>query len=201
MRRLMPTVTVAAALLMLGGVPPAGAATKAQLQAKLLSLSNFPAGWAIDNATSPGGKGSACLKALKIPRKHDVEVSADFFQGAITPVVAENIEGGPNVAAKYRSFTKALGSCRSIGTVGAMSYPAVGTESSAYAVTINDSGIDVGVDVVAFRAGSDVASVVYETLSTPDSSIVEAFVNEAVDKIEGKPTTTPTTLYSSEDSH
>jgi hypothetical protein len=30
---------------------------------------------------------------------------------------------------------------------------------------------------------------------------VEAFVNEAVDKIEGKPTTTPTTLYSSEDSH
>jgi hypothetical protein len=75
-----------------------------------------------------------------------------------------------------------------------MSFPTVGNRSSAYAITLQIQGITVGADVVVFQTGKVIGEVVYEDVGTPDSGRLQAFVAEAVNKVEGKPTTTPTTF-------
>ena len=56
-----------ASTLCLMAVLPAGATTKAQLRSKLLSLSDFPTGWTVDNSSSGGGGvvNGGCLAGVK----------------------------------------------------------------------------------------------------------------------------------------
>ena len=75
-----------------------------------------------------------------------------------------------------------------------MSFPTVGNRSSAYALSLQIQGITVGADVVVFQTGMVIGEVVHEDFGTPDAGPVQAFVTEAVNKVEGKPTTTPTTF-------
>jgi hypothetical protein len=75
-----------------------------------------------------------------------------------------------------------------------MSFPTVGSRSSAYAIDISIQEISAGADIVVFEAGPYVGALLYEDIGTPDPGQAEAFVMEAVAKIEGKPTVTPTTF-------
>ena len=65
---------------------PAGASpNRSQLEAKALSLSNFPTGWAIDNsAFSNPATGGGCLAAIKkkVP-SHDTKVRVAFANGQL----------------------------------------------------------------------------------------------------------------------
>jgi len=74
-----------------------------------------------------------------------------YEQGNTAPALQETIETGPGVAARYRAFTHTRASCKAIsfssdgqnysGTVGAMSFPKLGNESSAYSIVLTDQGI------------------------------------------------------------
>jgi hypothetical protein len=75
-----------------------------------------------------------------------------------------------------------------------MSFPTIGSQSAAYSVSISVQGVTAGLDIVAFKVGQYIGDVLYEDLGTPDLNQFKAFVTEAVNKIEGKPTTTPTTF-------
>jgi hypothetical protein len=75
-----------------------------------------------------------------------------------------------------------------------MSFPTVGNESSAYGVTMTVQGINAGADFVLFRLGAIAGLLEYADVGQPDPSQLQAFVIEAVNKIEGKPTVTPTTI-------
>jgi hypothetical protein len=202
MRRFVGTAVIAVALLMLGALP-AGAVSSAQLKAKALSLSNFPTGWSVDNSSSSGTSNISCLKGLQSSFKHEVKASVRSTDGNF-PALQETIETGPGVSARLTKFEAALGSCTGIsgtsggqtitGSVGAMSFPTVGNRSSAYAITLQIQGITVGADVVVFQTGKVIGEVVYEDVGTPDAGQRQAFVTEAVNKVEDKPTTTPTTF-------
>jgi hypothetical protein len=102
----------------------------------------LPAGWSIDNSNISGGAtSSGCLKNLKVTGKHDVKVTVAFQDGSEVPAFKEDVETGPSAKKTYRKFTTALASCKRInfsyqgqaynGTVGAMSYPKVGSKSTA----------------------------------------------------------------------
>jgi hypothetical protein len=189
----------AALLAAVMGTGPAEAATKAQLTAKALSISNFPTGWFVDNS-SGGATKSGCLKSLTSSFKHEVKAEVAYTDGNL-PALQETLEVGPGVSARYNRFVKVLNACKTLsysaggqavhGTIGEMSFPKVGTRSSAYAAMLTVQGVTAGVDIILFQVGSVLGDVVYEDFS-PDPDQVQAFVTEAIRKIEGKATTVPT---------
>jgi hypothetical protein len=182
---------------------PSAAVTKSQVKAKTLSLSDMPTGWSVDNSSSGGVTTSGCLHALKTSAKSVVRVSAAYDDGS-TPAVQEVLEVGRGASARYREFNKELSGCKSIsftsngqtisGTVGAMSFPEVGSRSTAFSITLTVQGINIGVDYVIFEVGQYAGAVGYEDIGQPDVTQVHEFVTEAINKIEGKPTTPPTTF-------
>ena len=185
-------------------VLPAGAATKTQLRSKLLSLSNLPTGWTVDNSSSGGGAATGgCLAGVKQAPKSETKVIAKFENGQLPDLQEELVTGHGSLAA-YNRLNRVLAGCKHFTessdgqtltfTVGAMSFPAVGTESSAYGVTMTVKGINAGVDFVLFRIGSIAGVIEYADIGQPNSSQLQAFVTEAVNKVEGKPTVTPTTF-------
>jgi hypothetical protein len=194
-----------ASTLCLTVVLPAGATTKAQLRSKLLSLSNFPTGWTVDNSSSGGGSvvNGGCLAGVKQAPKSETKVSAAFENGQL-PELQEELVTGHGASAAYNRLNRVLAGCKHFTassdgqtltlTVGAMSFPSVGSESSAYGVTMEIKGINAGADFVLFRIGSIGGLIEYANIGQPDPSQLQGFVAEAVNKIEGKPTVTPTTF-------
>jgi hypothetical protein len=110
----------------------------------------------------------------------------------------EDVETGRSAPGTYQRFTGTLNACKAIsfsdqgqhysGTVAVMSFPKVGKQSAAYSVVVPVQGVDIEVDVVAFEVKKYIGDVIYEDIGTPNLGQVEGFVNEAVNKIEGKPT-------------
>jgi hypothetical protein len=203
-RRVAGLTASLALLIAIAGAVPAGAVSKAQLRAKALSLSNFPIGWSVDSSTSGGAVSRpACLQGFTSSFPHEVKVTVAYTHGS-SPALQETLESGPGIDARYAAFKKELDGCKEIrltsggqtisGTVGAMSFPPVGSRSSAWAMTLTTQGVTVGVDLVLFQAGPIIGDVVYEDPSTPDTVELQVFVTEAVNKIEGKGTIPPRTI-------
>ncbi len=178
--------------------PPAGAANSAQLKAKALSLSDMPTGWSVDNGSSSGGVSHAggCLKVLtsfKKPPKGIAHANVRYEDGGVR-AVSESIGEGKAAAADYAKYLKVMNGCTTLSftTDGAMSLSTVGDASAAYAFAFTAKGVKLGLDLVLFKAGSVIGDLAYEDIGTPDAGTFQAFATDAVNRIEGKPTTTPT---------
>jgi hypothetical protein len=76
---------------------------------------------------------------------------------------------------------------KATGSIGAMSFPALGDSSSAYAINLTASGVSLGIDIVLFRVGAITGDVLYFDYS-PDPMAVQHYATAAVNKVEGKPT-------------
>jgi hypothetical protein len=188
---------------------PAGASSaQAQLRAKALTLSDMPSGWSVDNSSSGGlSNATGCLSKLQSqskPSKGIVQAKADYTDGN-APALEETLLAGSAAAKHYAALIKVLNSCKTVsfnasgtevtGSAGAMSFPTVGTASSAYAFTFSAKGITLGLDVIVFRVGSIAGDLAYFDLGSPDADTVQAFATAAVDKIQGKPVTVPTDAF------
>jgi hypothetical protein len=183
---------------------PAGGLTKGQLRSKLLSLSDLPAGWTVATASSGGGSAvsGGCLAGVKKAPKSEEKVTASFVNGQF-PQLNEALLTGRSATVAYNRLNRVLARCKHFtvssdgqtltATVGAMSLPTVGDESNAYGVTFSFEGISGGVDLVLFKVGSIAGVVEYIDTGQPDPNQLQEFVNESVNKVEGKPTITPTT--------
>jgi hypothetical protein len=207
MRRFILPVLAVSTLSLLVAVPASSAGiSKSEVQSKSLALSDMPTGWSVDHSTSgalsnPGGCLSA-LEALKKPAKGTVRAHVQYDDQEV-PAVQETLEAGKGAIARYDKYLKTLNGCTSVsfsdsgqtitGTVGAMSFPTVGNSSSAYAMNFTIEGESVGLDVVFFRVGQYDGDLEYVDYS-PDTSTMQAFAQEAAAKVEGKPTTPPTTF-------
>jgi hypothetical protein len=205
-RRIPLGLLIASALSLLVGLPAAaGGISKSEVQSKALSLSNMPTGWSVDNSAASGGlsSGSGCLSALaalKKPAKSVIKSEVYYTDGTL-PSLQETVEAGNGAADRYAKYLKTLNHCTTLsfsaggqkvtGTVGAMSFPPIGNSSRAYAINFDVEGQTIGLDVVFFRAGEYDGDLAYEDYS-PDTSTMQAFATEAVDKIEGKAVTPPT---------
>jgi hypothetical protein len=124
-----------------------------------------------------------------------------LFEDGNLPALEESLETGSALGARYAKLESALASCRRIsfssggqvfhGTVRAMSFPTFGDRSAAFALAFTDKDIKVGADVVLFKVGTIIGEVLYEEVGVPNTSQLRAFMTEAINKIEGKPTVTP----------
>ena len=132
-----------------------------------------------------------------------VKASASFAQGN-APILSEVLGAGPGSKSTYSTLNRVLSSCKAYTVtdngqsetvhVGAMSFPSVGQQSSAYALTLTVDGINLGGNIVLFKADGITGAVVYADIGTPDITQTEAFVTAAVDKVEGKPVTIPSSV-------
>jgi hypothetical protein len=195
------TAGIVAMALVVFAATPAPAITKAQLKAKALSLSNLPTGWSVDNSSNnSSGPTSGCLAGLK-RIGHGTKVTVSFENGQL-PVLEELLANGRGELAAYNQLNHILAGCKHFTstsngqsvtyTVGAMSFPSVGSHSSAYSVAFSVQGVNAGFDIVLFQFGSIVGAIAYGDIGQPDPASVQAYVTEAVNKLEGKPTVTPT---------
>ena len=182
---------------------PASGLTKAQLHSKLISLSNLPTGWSVDNSSSSSSVSSGCLASLKKPPGKGTKVTVSYANGQL-PQLDELLASGPREVAAYNELNHVLARCKHFTasndgqtetfTVGAMSFPQLGDQSAAYQITFSVQGVNAGFDVLLFRTGSIEGVVVYGDIGSPDSSQFQAFATEAINKVEGKPFAVPTTF-------
>jgi hypothetical protein len=195
-----PILLLTALSVLLASTAPAGAASKTEVKARVLSLSNMPAGWSIDHTSGSSGE-IACLNRIKAPHKGEVKATVSYRDGSF-PGFQEVVVASSQEDKSYTTIVKCLSACRNFhytaddglkitGTISAMSFPAVGTRSSAFALDITVQGVTAGADVVIFEAGRYEGAVIYENLGNPDPSQAQAFIKEAVAKVEGKPAVTP----------
>jgi hypothetical protein len=194
------SIALAALVVLLATATSASALTTKQLKSKALSLTNMPSGWSAHTSAGSAATNTRCLKLLKTPFPHEVKTTV-LFEDVNLPALEESLQSGSGIDARYRKLQKALTSCRSIsftasgqtfrGTAQAMSFPTFGDRSGAFALSFTDQGVKVGADVVLFKVGTIIGEVLYEELGTPDTTQLQAFMTEAVNKIEGKPTVTP----------
>ena len=201
MRRFVGTTVLAVALLMFSGLP-AGAASSAQLKAKALSISNFPTGWSV--VSSPPTPGVTCVSPI-FRGSGLTTAKVSFAVGGNVPRLEEEIATGKSAHKSFTSAVSRLNACTSVSatnqqgqhivaSIGQLSFPMSGRRSAAYAETFSVQGVNASQDIVIIDTGSDIVGVSLGDVGTVDTGLLQGFVTEAVNKVEGKPTTTPTTF-------
>jgi len=200
-------LAVALAALMLGSALLSAGATTTQsaLSAKTLAVGDMPSGWSVDDAGGGGVSGATgCFKALQQaaakPRSKELARASVSYQQQDIPALSETLISGSGADARYARYLGIMAGCKQVslqasgititGNVSALSLPAVGDSSHAFAIALSAKGITVGIDLVLFRVGSIDGQLTYLDFS-PDPSTFQAFATEAVNKIEGKPFKAP----------
>jgi pimeloyl-ACP methyl ester carboxylesterase len=187
-----PAILAAAALLTTGCGGPGGSDTA---QSRLLSAADLPAGWSATPVSQKAVQTSAsCLSGLSANHQGYTFTSAAFVQGTSIPSLGEVLAAGPQAQRQWQSLGSALARCRTatitVGgvtapvTIRPMSFPRVGSGSTAYAWTFTVSGIPVGDDLILFRAGSYEGYLTYADVGSPSPVTVQAFADAAVAKAE-----------------
>jgi hypothetical protein len=85
---------------------------------------------------------------------------------------------------RCRTATITVGGVESPVTIRPMSFPRVGSGSTAYGWTFTVSGVPVGDDLILFRAGSYEGYLTYADVGSPSPATVRAFADAAVAKAE-----------------
>ena len=164
-------------------------------QSRLLSAADLPAGWSATPTASKAVQTSVpCLAGLSGTPKGDTDAAAAFVEGSSIPSLGEVLTTGPQAQQHWRSLGSALAACRtatitiagekSAVTIRPLSFPRVGSSSSAYAWTFTTSGIPIGVDFILFHAGSYAGYLTYAGVGSPATATVRAFAAAAVAKAE-----------------
>jgi hypothetical protein len=178
---------------------PAGAINRhPSIKSKLLTIEEMPAGWRIDNSSSNGGLGGTkCLAGLDKANKTPGQAEVSFEDGAGLPSVGEVIGSGKKLARTFSEISTRLAGCKTLklkengatyqGTIGALSFPTIGSKSSAFQITFTIEGVTAGIDLVVFDTASYVGALIYGNIGTPEISQVEAFAHLAFAKLTGSP--------------
>jgi hypothetical protein len=174
---------------------PTTVVTASQVKAKELSLSDLPSGWSVEKADSSSFSRTGCLKVLDTPAQNVVRATAYYIHGA-APFLGEILEKGAGASARYGQVKKVFSGCKELsgttngvtvkGAVKALTFPRVGTQSSAFATSLKITGVTVDADFVFFEVGQYAGEIVYEALGKPDVGQLRGFVTTAVSKLKGK---------------
>ncbi len=165
--------------------------TKAGLESKLITISQLPSGWSVDNSSSSGSAGGCFASTKHIEtRGGDIDVSASFENGNL-PDFEEELAGGHSLSSNFAKIVRYLNGCKKASitdsgttydaTVGAMSFPTVGSRSAAYQVNFSIKGLNLGLDLVVFQATPSVGGVLlYDDLGQPDLGQLKSFAKLAL---------------------
>jgi len=180
-----------------GSVSAATTYSKAKLRSLLLTVSDLPSGWSIDNSSSNGnGPTPSCLSAYEHLRPNLTRADVEFWQDGSAPVFLEGVvAGGDDAHLYYARATKALAGCSSIsfttqgltlhGHMTGLSVPKVGNESRAYAFRFTFQGIPLFMDIDILRQGELVGTTIFVDLGSSESGTFTQLTREAVNKLKG----------------
>ena len=177
------------------------AAPSPNLTSQLLTISDMPPGWSVDN--SPESSNSSTPECLKSVTKSPAQskASAKFKMGANgVPAFQEGLSYLPGGQAEKRltEFNKVLSGCKDVsftsdgqtytGSVGAMSFPPQGDKSYAFQLNFStsSSGLDltVGLDIVVAQKNSTDALFDIVDLGTPDLTTFTDLVTKGMAKVK-----------------
>jgi pimeloyl-ACP methyl ester carboxylesterase len=198
------SVVLAAAALLTTGC--GGSGTGDSAQSRLLSAADLPAGWSATPVHPKDIQASApCLSGLPADPKGFTYAAAAFVEGTSIPSLGEVLATGPQAQPMWQSLDSSLARCQTATLTVAgdkapvairpLSFPRIGSWSSAYSWTLTFSGIPVDVDLLLFRAGGYEGSLTYTSVGTPAVATVQAFADAAVAKAEhGSTTSVPSSV-------
>jgi hypothetical protein len=176
-----------------------GSTAAPDLQSQLIALGDLPSGWAVDNSDDDSGDSDSpsCFKAADgtITKMSEAHAEANFAQSGGLPVLDEEIGYEPNgeAASNYTKAVAALSSCKSVsfdgggtsftGSMGQMSFEAVGSQSTAYTMNLSADNVGIVIDLVIFQVGDDFGVIEYGDLSPVDASDFQQYVDIAKKKL------------------
>jgi pimeloyl-ACP methyl ester carboxylesterase len=189
---LVTGLVVALVTLTSGSNPPSA------LAARLLDVSELPAGWHPSTSSSPtaGLTSNPCLAGVTgSTTSHSTPATAAFIQGAGLPFLADTLASTSSPVRRVTAAAKSLRGCKSLtfgqGTLtlharlSAIELGAVGPASSAFALTFRVGGIPITADIVLFAARGAVGELVYGDSVVPPTGTVEAFARAALARANG----------------
>lgn len=168
------------------------------LQAELLTVSDLPTGWSVDNSPSNTSTDTtpACLKdASKLPEATS-KAEVSFKKGTGVPIFSQKLayfaaSGGAQ--AQFNQADAILGKCKDIsfqsdgqtykGSIGALSFPKYEDGSSAYTVEVSTHGFVFGLYVLYVWKGSRLMLLTYADLGTPSVEEFKSFADKAYAKL------------------
>jgi hypothetical protein len=171
----------------------APATTVPNVQSLLLSITDLPTGWTVDN--SPNNSGSLSCLPASLSKGAASHAEVDFQQGGGLPVLDESIGFYASAQTTFATAVKALNGCKTFtttgsgtnysGSLGAMSSPTYGDQSAAYNANLTVQGLNINEGFIVVRKGSYIALVVLGDVGSLDSPTLQGFVTQAVAKIPG----------------
>jgi hypothetical protein len=187
-------LTAGAALL----ATPAGATSvSSQLKPKLLSLADLPSGFSVNRSSDSGVTGNGCLTTLASPKRKYPEESVQYVSAAGLPQIDEKLRSGPGIAQGLKQFAKSMSECKpfTINVQGhvlharilPLTFPAVGPHSSAFVASFAVSGVTVSFAFVSFEVDGLACVIGFGNLGNPNVGAITGLVDEAINKVEGKP--------------
>jgi hypothetical protein len=161
------------------------------LKPLLLSVTDLPTGWSVDNSKSGGSSTFKGCKTFNTVNQTD-SASTEFTDGGL-PVLVESLGWSPNAPALLKSGIANVNQCKSMtisnngqtekATMGPMSFPTVGSKSAAYQMIVNIKGLNVDFDIVIAQKGNYLVLVALGDLGPPNTTQLQQFVSAAMTKI------------------
>ena len=198
MKRIAVVVLVVAGL-MLGEAPawaslPAPAVKRPSVKPMLLTVNQMPVGWSVASTGGGGGGTTGCVAPHIRGAKPYSTGSVAYQQGSGPPEIEERLAAySGSLAKKFAHVVRVLAACRSLtmpnGTrkvhaqLGQMSFPKMGNQSAAFALTASVQNINVGADILLVRKGQIVMLLMELDLGTPSLSQFEHFAHLALSKV------------------
>jgi hypothetical protein len=167
------------------------------LKPQLLTVAELPTGWAVDNSSDSSDSGAPpCLKDLKATFNTSDRAKVDFVKGTDLPQFEQSLGYFGTIAAalaKYQAGAAILNNCKDVsftsdghkftGSIGALSFPKVGQQSSAWQLVISTQGVTVGLDAVLVQVGPELTMLIYGDLGGPDLDEATSLARKAVAKM------------------
>jgi hypothetical protein len=188
-----PAASAAGSNASVASTQPAQAADPAPL---LLSINDLPTGWSIDNSASDSAGGPKCLATLKDSFASTKKANASFVDGTSVPALVHAVGTYVDAAAASAAFDRGTGildGCKDIsfssdgkkysGSIGAMSFPTIGERSKAWALSLSNSGLNIGIDVVLFLKGAAIEEVALLDLGSPNTDDLKTFCDKSLAKL------------------
>ncbi len=173
---------------------PVTTTTVPSAQQYLLSISDLPTGWSVDNTQQSATDSCYYDPLTKVPSASYAH--AAFAEGGNVPELVEELAVFTSPSAASSAFTTikhTLDGCTQFnetsnsetitGTMGAMSSPSYGNKSTAYDATLNVEGETLNQGFVVVQKGPFVVAVALGDIGSVDSDTLQGFVAQGVGKL------------------
>jgi hypothetical protein len=166
------------------------------LKSQLLSVAEVPVGWAVDNSSDKSDDSDTppCFKHVKSTLHTSDRAEVRFVKGTDLPTLQQSLGYfGSSAAGTYQAGAAVINSCKDIsftngghrisGSIGALSFPKLGQQSSAWQFVLSTEGVTFGIDVVLVQKGSELTELIYADIGTPDIDEATLLARKAVAKM------------------